>query len=81
MEAVFRTCPVTGLKVERNAETLVMFNAVTSIVFLLVGGLLALLLLLTRWQAVHLLPADFFYRLLTLHGIAMLVAWIVFFEM
>ncbi len=81
METIFRTCPVTGLKVDRNADILIMVNAVTSIVFLLVGGLLAVLLLLTRWQGIHLLPADLFYRFLTLHGIAMLVAWIIFFEM
>jgi len=54
---------------------------VTAIVFLLVGGILGLGMVLTRWQAVHLLNDEWFYRLLTLHGIAMLVAWIIFFEM
>ncbi len=77
----FRVCPTTGLKVHDSAETLIQVNAVTAIVFLLVGGALALLMVLTRWQVVHILPADYFYRLLTLHGIAMLVAWIIFFEM
>jgi len=77
----FRTCATTGLKVHLPAQRLIMVNAVTAVVFLLVGGILGLLLLLTRWQAVHLLPDFFFYRLLTLHGIAMLVAWIIFFEM
>ncbi len=79
--AAFRTCPTTGLKVHLPAQTLIRWNAVTSIVFLLVGGLIALTLILTRWQEVHLLDAEWFYRLLTLHGIAMLVAWIIFFEM
>lgn len=78
---VMRTCPVTGKKIHDKAEMLIMTNAVTSIVFLLVGGIIGLTLLLTRWEGVHLLPADFFYRFLTLHGIAMLVAWIIFFEM
>ncbi len=77
----FRTCPATGLKIYSSAETLIQINAVTAIVFLLVGGLTAIGLLLTRWQAVHLLDDVLFYRALTLHGIAMLVAWIVFFEM
>ncbi len=76
----FRTCSITGLKVHLPAQNLITINAVTSVVFLLVGGLMALLILLTRWPAVHLLPADLFYRFLTLHGIAMLVAWIIFFE-
>jgi cytochrome c oxidase subunit 1 len=77
----FRTCPTTGFKVHGPAETLIQINAVTAIVFLMVGGILGLLMVLTRWQAVHLLDAEWFYRLLTLHGIAMLVAWIIFFEM
>jgi cytochrome c oxidase subunit 1 len=77
----FRTCPTTGFKIHGPAETLIQINAVTAIVFLLVGGILGLMMVLTRWQAVHLLDAEWFYRLLTLHGIAMLVAWIIFFEM
>ena len=35
---------------------------------------------LTRWQAVHLLPPDWFYQVLTAHGLNMLVFWIIFFE-
>ena len=36
---------------------------------------------LTRWPAVHLLPADWFYLALTAHGFDVLLAWIIFFEM
>ena len=79
-KATFRTCGVTGLKVDLAAERLIKANAVAAVVFLLIGGLFALLLALTRWQAIHLLPADWFYRILTAHGFDMLVAWIVFFE-
>jgi len=75
----FRTCPMTALKVDLAAEKLIQANAVAAVVFLLIGGLFALLLALTRWQAIHLLPADWFYRLLTGHGFDMLVVWIVFF--
>jgi cytochrome c oxidase subunit 1 len=39
------------------------------------------LLALTRWQAVHLLPADWYYRILTAHGFNMLIFFIIFFEM
>jgi len=53
---------------------------VCAVVFLLIGGVAAILLALTRWQAVHLLPVDWFYRILTLHGMNMLIFWILFFE-
>jgi len=36
---------------------------------------------MTRWQAVHLLPANLFYRFLTLHGLNMLTFFIIFVEM
>ncbi len=77
----FRTCGTTGLKVHLPAERLFYVNAVTAVVALLAGGVMALLIALTRWPAVHLLPADWFYRLVTAHGLNMLVFWIVFFEM
>ena len=79
-KANFRTCPVTGLKVDLAAERLIQVNAVAAVVFILIGGFFALLIALPRWQAIHLLPADWFYRALTAHGFDMLVAWIVFFE-
>ncbi len=81
MIADFRTCPTTGLKVHAQADRLIKANAVVAVVALLVGGIAALLLLLTRWQVVHLLPADWFYRLLTVHGMNMLIFFILFFEM
>lgn len=77
----FRTCPTTGLKIHLPGQALIQVNAVTAIVFLLVGGIVGLGLILTRWQAIHLLNDEWFYRLLSLHGIAMLIAWIIFFEM
>lgn len=79
-QSQFRTCPVTGFEVDLAAEKLIIVNAVTAIVFLLVGGVMALLVALTRWPAIHLLPAQMFYKFLTVHGLAMLVLWIVFFE-
>ena len=38
------------------------------------------MVVLTRWQAVHLLPADQFYMVLTAHGVDALIFWIIFFE-
>jgi cytochrome c oxidase subunit 1 len=79
--SVARTCPVTGLVLNRDSDRLVRWNGVVAIVFLLVGTVAALLLALTRWQAVHLLPPVYYYRFLTLHGMNMLIFFILFFEM
>ncbi len=80
-DVIFRRCPVTGLNVNRDAENLVKVNAVVAIVSMLIGVVAAALLALTRWQVVHLLPADWYYRLLTAHGLNMLIFFIIFFEM
>jgi len=76
----YRTCPRSGLQFESQAEKLMMVNAVTAVVALLVGGILAIGVVLTRWPAVHWLAADTFYMVLTAHGIDMLIFWIIFFE-
>ncbi|MEJ2174449.1 MAG: cytochrome C oxidase subunit I, partial [bacterium] len=75
----FRTCPSSGLVFHEPAEKLMRWNAVVAVVFLLVGGLLAIGVTLTRWQAVHLLDPSLFYQVLTAHGLNMLVFWIIFF--
>src|SRR3990172_5333298 len=79
--ARFRTCPATGLRIDLAAQALIKVNAVAAVVFLLVGGLFGLMVALTRWQTVHLLPADWFYLVLTAHGVNVLLFWIIFFEM
>ena len=79
--AEFRTCPTTGLRVDLAAEKLIKANAVAAVVFLAIGGLFGLLVALTRWPEVHLLPADWFYLALTAHGLDVLLVWIIFFEM
>jgi cytochrome c oxidase subunit 1 len=76
-----RTCPTTGLRIDAHADRLIRANAVAATVALLVGGVAALGVLLTRWQAVHLLDVVWFYRLLTVHGMNMLIFFIIFFEM
>lgn len=77
----YRTCQTTGLRVYKHTENLIKANAVVAVVFLAIGGLFGLTVALTRWKAVHLLPADWFYLALTAHGLDVLVVWIVFFEM
>ncbi|WP_249755854.1 cbb3-type cytochrome c oxidase subunit I [Microvenator marinus] len=75
-----RRCDTTGLPVCLDAQAFIKLNAVMAVVYLLVGAIAALLLVLTRWPAVHLLDTAWFYRILTLHGINMLIFWILFFE-
>ena len=77
----FRICPESGLQFHKPAENLMRANAVLAVVILLIGGVAALMVTLTRWPAVHLLPADRFYQLLTSHGVNMLIFWIISFEM
>ncbi|MCG8468349.1 MAG: cbb3-type cytochrome c oxidase subunit I, partial [Gemmatimonadetes bacterium] len=76
-----RVCPTTGLKVHDQADKLIRMHAVVATVSLLVGGVAAVLVLLTRWQVIHLLDAVWFYRILTVHGMNMLIFFIIFFEM
>ncbi len=76
----YRTCPRSGLQFDTQAEKLILANAVAGVVFLLLGGVLAIGVVLTRWPAVHWLAADTFYMVLTAHGIDMLIFWIIFFE-
>jgi cytochrome c oxidase subunit 1 len=78
--AEFRTCQYTGLKIDVAAQSLIKANAVAAVVFLLIGGLMGLSVALTRWPAVHLLPAEWFYLALTGHGANVLLFWIIFFE-
>ena len=79
--AEFRTCPDTGFEIDLAADKLIKWNAVTAVVFLLIGGVFGLLVALTRWPAVHLLGADDFYLVLTAHGFDVLLVWCIFFEM
>ncbi len=77
---LFRTCPESGLQFHKPAEWLMRAHAVVAVVILLIGGIAALLVTLTRWPAIHLLPADKFYQLLTGHGVNMLIFWMISFE-
>lgn len=78
----FRTCMVTGLNVDKNADKLITFHAVTAVLWLATGGVLALFLALSRWEAVGLITSsEWFYRIIGAHGAMMLIFWILFFEM
>ncbi|OHC67860.1 MAG: cytochrome C oxidase subunit I [Rhodocyclales bacterium GWA2_65_20] len=81
MATTYRICPRTGLQYDTAAEKLMRWNAVAAVLALLVGGIMAIGVVLTRWPSVKLLPADQFYLVLTAHGVDMLLIWIIFFEM
>ncbi|RMD70987.1 MAG: cytochrome C oxidase subunit I [Gammaproteobacteria bacterium] len=81
MNDTYRICSTTGLRIYASAERLIKANAVAAVIFLAIGGLFGLSVALTRWPAVHLLPADWFYLALTAHGLDVLIVWIIFFEM
>ena len=76
----WRKCDTTGMPVCLDSQFFIRVNAVFAVIFLLIGGLAAILLALTRWEAFNLLRTDMFYRVLTLHGLNMLIFWILFFE-
>ena len=78
---MFRQCPDSGLYFHKSAESLMKAHAVLGVVFLLVGGLFGLLVAATRAPGIHLLDAETFYMALTFHGTAILIFWVIFFEM
>lgn len=79
-QGMVRTCETTGLPVCSTAARYIKLNATAAVVSLLVGGICAILLALTRWPAVHLLDAVWYYRIITAHGLNMLIFWIIFME-
>ena len=47
MATTYRTCPISGMQFEDQAEKLMRWNAVAGVLWLLVGGVTALLVILT----------------------------------
>lgn len=80
IEGKVRTCNTTGLSVCLKAQTFIRLNAVLAVVCLLIGAIGGILIGLTRWSTIQLLPPELYYRFLTLHGLNMLIFWILFME-
>ncbi|WP_458210468.1 cytochrome c oxidase subunit I [Haladaptatus sp. NG-SE-30] len=76
----FRTCSVTGLNIHRTAENHVKLFGLTAVVALLVGGIFAFTVAMTRWEVIGLLQPEDFYVHLTLHAWNLLIFWMVFME-
>lgn len=77
---MFRTCDITGFKVDLRAQSLIRYNAVFAVISLLLAVTAAILLVFTRYQPIHLLGGEWYYRLVTFHGLNALIFWIIFFE-
>jgi len=76
----YRDCSVTGLRIHRSAEEMVKLFGLTAIVALLIGGIFAIFVAMTRWELVGLLaPADF-YTYLSIHAWNLLIFWMIFME-
>ncbi|MDY6817412.1 MAG: cbb3-type cytochrome c oxidase subunit I [Halobacteriales archaeon] len=76
----FRTCGVTGLDIHESAEDMVKLFGLTAIIALLVGGIFAIFVALTRWELIGLLDASTFYKYLSMHAWYLLIFWMVFME-
>ena len=76
----FRTCGVTGMDVHRSAENHVKLFGLTAVVALLIGGIFAFTVAMTRWEVIGLLAPSDFYTHLSLHAWNLLIFWMVFME-
>jgi len=76
----FRTCSVTGLDIHRSAEQYVKLFGLTAVIALVVGGIFALTVALTRWEVIGLIPEDGYYTHLSMHAWNLLIFWMVFME-
>jgi cytochrome c oxidase subunit 1 len=66
--------------VHRSAERPTKLFVITAVVSMVLGGIAALLVALTRWEAVGLLSAPAFYKWLSIHAWSLLIFWMVFME-
>ena len=78
--ALERTCPATGLRLFSAAETLVKWNAVAAVVFLLLGLLWVIPSTLNRVLGPETISPNLYYQATFLHGWNMLIFWVLFFE-
>jgi len=76
----FRNCSVTGLDIHRSAENYVKLFGLTAVIALVVGGIFAFTVAMTRWEFIGLISPDGYYTHLTLHAWNLLIFWMVFME-
>ncbi len=76
----FLACEATHFRIERHGRQLALAHAVGAVVLLAIGGLMALLIAIQRVEAVQFINDDWWYRLVAAHGAAMLLFWMLLFE-
>lgn len=77
----FRTCSITGLDVHRSVENHVILYGLTAVIALILGGIFATTVALTRWEFIGLLGEfEWYYVHLSLHAWNILIFWMVFME-
>ena len=77
---MFRTCPVTGLRCHIPALRLIVANFAMALISVVIGGIAAIFVGLSRSSLVLLKDPVQYYMWLTAHGFNMLIFWIVWFE-
>jgi cytochrome c oxidase subunit 1 len=68
------------MEIHESVEDHAQLFGLTAVVALVVGGIFAFTVPMTRWEVVGLLDADAYYRHLTLHAWNLLIFWMVFME-
>ncbi len=77
---LFRTCPVTGLKVHLPTQRLIIANFTMALLSIIIGGIAAIFVGYSRASTFLLRDPDLYYMWLTAHGFNMLIFWIIWFE-
>lgn len=77
----WRSCSVTGLAIHRSAENYAKLFGLTAVIALIVGGIFAVTVPLTRWELIGLLSdSQDFYIHLSMHAWNLLIFWMIFME-
>ena len=77
----FRDCSMTGLRVHKTVEEHAVLFGLTAVVALIIGGIFATTVALTRWEFIGLIGEfEGYYIHLSLHAWNILIFWMVFME-
>ena len=77
----FRKCSITGLRVHKTVEEHAVLFGLTAVVALILGGIFATTVALTRWEFIGLIGEfEGYYMHLSLHAWNILIFWMVFME-
>ncbi len=80
LPGLFRTCPVTGLRVHLPTQRLIIANFVMALLSIVIGGIAAIFVGFSRGSTILVKDPEQYYIWLTAHGFNMLIFWILWFE-